>query len=96
MLTPGVKPKALEFKCLRCMYQGMCKSMFDLSHACWLFECWILIAQSTLYIMGNSVLEAQGEVNNLLKVCNCVIGKVQRVRDEAREHNCQISERYLK
>jgi len=45
--------------------------------------------------MGNSVLEARGEVNNLLKVCNCVIGEVQRVRDEAREHNYQISERYL-
>ena len=37
--------------------------------------------------MGNSVLEARGEVNHLLKVCNCVIGEVQRVRDEAREHN---------
>ena len=25
ILTPGAKPKALETKCLRRMYQGMCK-----------------------------------------------------------------------
>jgi hypothetical protein len=32
--------------------------------------------------------EDQSEVSSLLKVCNSVIGKVQCVRDEVREHNC--------
>jgi len=38
--------------------------------------------------MNKIVFEAQGEVSSLRKVCNGVIGEVQHVRDEAREHNC--------
>jgi hypothetical protein len=38
--------------------------------------------------MNKIVFEAQGEVSSLQKVCNGVIGEVQCVCDEAREHNC--------